>query len=98
MMTRHCHQCGREYTLPGTPGRSETCLCGADWHACLNCASHDPKVAEQCRDRRAEEVLEKARANFCEWFELARREWQAPVQDNRREDSARATLKRLLDD
>ena len=29
-INRHCHKCGLEYTLAGSPGRSESCLCGAD--------------------------------------------------------------------
>jgi len=55
-------------------------------------------VAQQCTDRRAEEVPVKDRANYCEWFELVRREWRAPTQDSRREDSARDSLRRLLGD
>jgi len=98
MRTRHCHHCGKEYQLPGQPGRSETCLCGADLRVCRNCASYDAKVAQQCTDRRAEEVPVKDRANYCEWFELVRREWRAPTQDSRREDSARDSLRRLLGD
>ena len=56
------------------PGRSETCLrCGADLRVCLNCAHYNPRVAQQCRDRRAEPVLEKHAGNFCEYFEFASR-------------------------
>jgi hypothetical protein len=96
-LTRHCHRCGREYTLPGSPGRSETCLCGADLHCCLNCVSYDPRAAQQCRDRRAEPVHDKAAANFCEWFEMARREYQ-PGAGNPREEAARQALKKLFGD
>ena len=34
--------------------------CRADLRVCLNCQSYDPRVAQQCRERRAEPVLEKA--------------------------------------
>ena len=97
-LTRHCWKCGAEYTLAGTPGRSETCLCSADLKVCLNCVSYDPKVAYQCRDRRAELVAEKHVANYCEYFEMARREFAAPAQDALREDRARAQLKKLFGD
>ena len=97
-MTRHCWKCGAEYTLPGSPGRSEACLCGADLKVCLNCVSYDPKSAYQCRDRRAELVVEKHVANYCEFFEMARREFLATTQDSSRQDRARAQLKRLLGD
>ena len=33
--------------------------CRADLRVCLNCVSYDPRVAQQCRERRAEPVLEK---------------------------------------
>jgi hypothetical protein len=98
MLTRHCHNCGWEFTLPGQPGRTESCHgCGADLKVCLNCAQYDSKVAEQCRDRRAEPVLEKHMANYCEWFEMARREFKA-AGENSREQSARSALKKLLGD
>lgn len=95
-MTRHCWKCGAEYKLPGTPGRSETCLCGADLKACLNCVCYDPSVAYQCRDRRAEPVAEKHLANYCEYFEMARREFVQTAQESPREAQAREALKRLL--
>ncbi len=100
-MTRHCHACGTEYKLTGQPGRSEWCEgCRADLHVCLNCVSYDPRVAQQCRDRRAEVVMEKHVANYCEWFEFARREWKPkpPAEDGNREAAAREKLKKLLGD
>ena len=100
-MTRHCWKCGAEYKLAGTPGRSETCLCGADLKVCLNCVSYDPKAAQQCRDRRADPVAEKHLANYCEYFELVRREFVPPKADHAdlsREAKARESLKKLLGD
>lgn len=99
--TRHCWKCGTEYKLSGSPGRSETCeRCGADLKVCLNCVSYDPRAAYQCRDRRAEAVDDKCAANFCEYFEMARREY-APKTDAfgvSREGKAREDLKKLLGD
>jgi len=70
-MIRHCHQCGWEYRLPGNPGRGEAChQCGADLKVCLNCIHHDARVAEQCRERRADLVHDKHMANFCEYFDM----------------------------
>jgi ribosome-binding protein aMBF1 (putative translation factor) len=98
-MTRHCHHCGAEYTLARQPGRSETCeRCGADLHVCLNCISYDPRVAQQCRDQRAEPVAEKQVANFCEDFELARRQWLPKPEANDRAAAARERLKKLFGD
>ena len=87
-----------EYTLAGTPGRSETCICGADLKVCLNCVSYDPKVAYQCRDRRAEPVAEKHAANYCEYFEMIRREFVPRSEGNPREAKARDAFKKLFGD
>jgi hypothetical protein len=98
-MTRHCHQCGWEWTLTGQPGRSESChQCGADLRVCLNCASYDPRAAHQCRDRRAEPVFDKHLGNYCEWFEMMRRTWAAKKEGSNREQAARDTLKKLFGD
>ena len=98
-MTRHCWKCGAEYPLARSPGRSETCeKCGADLKACLNCASYDTKVAYHCRDRRADPVEEKHVANYCEYFEMAKRVFVAPAEEKFRADKARDQLKKLLGD
>jgi len=65
---------------------------------CLNCVSYDPKVAYQCRDRRADLVEEKHLANYCEYFEFARREYMPKEPEQSREQKARDQLKKLLGD
>jgi hypothetical protein len=98
-LTRHCWKCGTEYTLAGGPGRSESChTCGSDLKVCLNCISYDPRVAEQCRDRRADPVAEKHVANYCEYFEMIRREFRPQQENFSRENKARDELKKLLGD
>lgn len=97
-MTQHCWKCGAEYKLSGSPGRSETCDCGADLKVCLNCVSHDKRLAYQCRDRRADPVEEKHLANYCEYFEFARRVFVPQEQEASREDKARDQLKKLFGD
>lgn len=98
-MNRHCHNCGWEWTLPGNPGRSETChQCGADMRVCLNCVSYDPRAAQQCRDRRADPVYDKHLGTFCEWFDFIRRNYQPKAAGNARESVARDQLKKLLGD
>jgi hypothetical protein len=101
-ITRHCWKCGTEYKLPGSPGRLEACpTCGSDLKVCLNCASYEPRLAHQCRDRRADPVAEKHMANYCEYFEMIRREFTKPgedASDTSRESKARDTLKKLFGD
>jgi hypothetical protein len=101
-ITRHCWKCGTEYKLNGSPGRLEAChTCGSDLKVCLNCVSYDPRVAHQCRDRRADPVAEKHMANYCEYFDMIRREYKKPGEDrsdSSRESKARDTLKKLFGD
>ena len=98
-MTKHCHKCGWVWSLPGQPGRSESChQCGADMRVCLNCVSYDARAAQQCRDRRAEPVFEKAAGTFCEYFELARRGFTPGGKPNPKEADARAQLRKLFGD
>jgi hypothetical protein len=95
--TRHCWKCGLEYKLPGAPGRSESCpRCGSDLKVCLNCGSYDARVAQQCRDGRADPVAEKHLANYCEYFDFVQREFVPPKEDHTREQKARDALKNLL--
>ena len=65
---------------------------------CLNCVSHDPRVAHQCRDRRADPVAEKASGNFCEYFDFARRTFVPKNEINKRESAAREQMKKLFGD
>ena len=98
MPTRHCHNCGWEYALPGQAGRTENChQCGADLKVCYNCSHYDSRVAHQCRERRADPVMDKHMANFCEYFDFARREWKGKAEDAR-EAKARDNLKKLFGD
>ena len=98
-MTRHCHNCGEPWTLSGQPGRGETSMrCRADLRVCLNCAHYDPRIAQQCRERRAEPVLEKHMGNFCEYFEFAVRNWTPKAGDNSREAAARERMEKLFGD
>ena len=77
----------------------ETCpKCGSDLKVCLNCVSYEARVAHQCRDRRADPVAEKHMANFCEYFDMVRREFASQNLEVSREAKARDTLKKLLGD
>jgi hypothetical protein len=98
-MTRHCHKCGEAWTLPGNPGRGEVCMkCRMDLRVCMNCAHYDRNVTHQCRERRAEPVLEKEIGNFCEYFEFALHNWTPKNEIHSRENAAREQLKKLFGD
>jgi hypothetical protein len=47
---------------------AECAACRADLHVCRMCEYYDVGVAMSCREPIAEEVKDKERANFCEYF------------------------------
>jgi hypothetical protein len=65
-----CHRCGREVRLASALQRTDSCLiCHSDLKVCLNCRFFDPGMSNQCREPQVEPVLEKDKANFCEFFQ-----------------------------
>jgi hypothetical protein len=90
-----CHKCKKEIDVPKTVGRKDICpLCRADLRCCLNCRHHDPKYYNQCRESQAEGVLDKDRANFCDYFKFKDSALQGTVKGNK--DSARKKLDDLF--
>ena len=65
-----CWRCGASLKAQPMPlGRRAECLaCGAELHVCRLCRHYDTAKAKQCRERAADEVRDKTRANFCDWF------------------------------
>lgn len=66
-----CWKCGASLKdLPQPLGRRAECpACGAELHVCRQCRHHDTAKAKQCRELAADEIKNKTRANFCEWFQ-----------------------------
>lgn len=79
-----CWKCGAslaEYTLPLR--RLEECRkCGAELHVCKLCEWYSTSVAKHCRETVAEEVKDKERANFCDYFKPRPDAWSnAPLDE-----------------
>jgi hypothetical protein len=71
--------------------RLEVCkACDAELHCCRLCEFHDTTVAKHCREPIAEEVKDKTRANFCDYFKPRPGAYIAP-------DSAAARARTELD-
>jgi len=65
----NCWKCGREIEIKERVGFREHCPgCDRALHACANCQFHDAAYNNQCREAQAERVVDKERANFCEFF------------------------------
>ena len=64
-----CHACGKTVGSDGVVSRAALCDgCGAELRCCLNCRFHDKSAYNECAEPSAERVLEKDRANFCDYF------------------------------
>jgi hypothetical protein len=64
-----CFQCGTLIPLLGIVGRRDDCFkCHADLHVCKTCKFYDRSAYKECREPQADVVLEKERANFCDFF------------------------------
>jgi hypothetical protein len=65
----NCFHCGREIETRERVGFRDSCLaCDRPLHVCLNCDFYDAAYNNQCRETQAERVVDKDRANFCDYF------------------------------
>lgn len=68
---KKCFSCATTLDIKEKPGRGDACpSCGADVKVCLNCAFYDKNSHNGCREPSADPVLDKERANYCEYFEM----------------------------
>ena len=65
-----CYRCGESLADLSLPlSRHDQCPgCSADLHVCKMCVNFDATVPRQCREDGADDVTEKERPNFCDWF------------------------------
>jgi len=90
----NCFHCSRQIQLRQRIGFREMCpQCERPLHVCLNCDFYDAAFNNQCREPQAERVVDKDRANFCEYF--APRNASRP-QTSSAVNSARAHLENLF--
>lgn len=68
-----CWRCGASLEQLSLPlSRMDECReCRSSLHVCRLCVHYDPAVSRACREDDAEEVKEKERPNFCDWFSPA---------------------------
>lgn len=65
-----CYRCGGSLSALSLPlsRRDECPHCQNYLHVCRMCRFYDPDVARQCREDDADDVKEKERLNFCDYF------------------------------
>jgi hypothetical protein len=91
-----CWKCGASLAELSLPLRrlDECRKCRAELHVCKMCVDYDTRVAKHCREPTAEEVNDKAHANFCDHFKPRENSYVAP--DTSAVDRARAELEKLF--
>jgi hypothetical protein len=68
-MSANCFKCGKPIAESNF-GRRDSCeSCGGDTRVCRNCKNYDRTKNNECREEQAPRIVEKERANFCEWFQ-----------------------------
>lgn len=93
-----CYRCGVPLGALSLPfSRRDQCPgCSADLHVCKMCMYFDSGVPRQCREDGAEDVTEKERVNFCDWFKPS--ESAFDPQRSSEADAARGALAALFGD
>lgn len=89
----NCYHCAHEIPTDTKIFRQTVCeQCGSYVHCCMNCQHYDSKAYNQCHEPAADRVLDKEKANFCDFFNMR---MAAAKQDNRA-DEARKKLDALF--
>jgi len=90
-----CHACATEHRFEDVvPRRADCERCGAALHSCLNCFFHDSSAYNDCREPSAERVVDKAAANFCDYFRAAAGEGSRPAAGRRATDELEGLFKK----
>lgn len=64
-----CACCGAAIGDPRAIGRRDSCAaCHRDLHTCLQCRWYDRAAYNECHEPRAERVVDKEHANFCDYY------------------------------
>ena len=69
----NCFSCFKEIQIINNKVsyREECLACHADVHVCKNCEFYDLSAYNECRESSADRVVEKDRANYCDYFSVS---------------------------
>ncbi|MFH1873646.1 MAG: hypothetical protein ABH859_00460 [Pseudomonadota bacterium] len=66
-----CAFCEKQIEILDKVGRQDVCPnCQQDLHCCKQCRFYDPAAYNECHETQAERVLDKEKANFCDYFQF----------------------------
>lgn len=69
----YCFSCSKQLDLFGGQkvSKNEECpYCYASIHSCRMCHHYEVQAYNQCREPNAERIVEKEKANYCDYFSL----------------------------
>ena len=67
-----CFKCNKPLSLGSQVGFKESCpSCDVDLHCCRNCNFYDINAYNSCKEPQADRVVDKEKANFCDYFRIA---------------------------
>ena len=90
-----CHKCKKEIADDFFVGRQSQCpSCGIDSHCCLNCSFYDTSTYNDCREPQAERMLDKPRANFCDFFRFKQIRKSSGATDIKTKDKLESLFKK----
>jgi hypothetical protein len=64
----HCWHCQQPLTETDYSREGECPQCRRQTHVCRNCRFYQPGIHNDCQEPIAEAVVDKTRANFCDYF------------------------------
>ena len=91
-----CYRCGASLESLSLPlSRQDECPeCQNYLHVCKMCRYFDASVPRQCLEDGAEDVRDKDRLNFCDWFKPSEIAFDASRKDE--EDEAKSAAEDLF--
>jgi len=88
-----CVFCGEKINIADKVARNDTCPnCGGDLRCCKQCNFYQPNAYNECKEVIAERIVDKERANFCDYY-IAKNSSQGKVN---RTQNARDALEALF--
>ena len=92
-----CFFCHKDIGIEGKVGRGETCpYCNSDLKVCKNCGFYSERVYNECAEHQAERVVEKTKANYCEFFTPVGKKAGAGLSEKEKSDAIKKAAESLF--
>jgi hypothetical protein len=90
-----CAFCKKKIRVSNRVERNDTCPnCGNDLRSCKQCNFYDPHAYNECKEVQAERIVDKERANFCEYFVVGNKSKKRINRGKNAKDALEALFKK----